>query len=90
MLNMVTLICGKEKLETDPAHAQRILHIQKEMGVKGWELPSDSPYEFKNNALITRPGKADCKGKPSTKGDTSGSKTPRKAPVSRGDEAKQD
>lgn len=74
------LVCDKKKMEVTPEYAQRILFIQKGMGTKnGWELPKDSPYEFKNNALIERTNKRVSKAKATRKRDTSGSKSSEQA-----------
>ena len=83
---MVKLICGKQKLETTPEHAQSLLYIQKQMRLKGWQLASDSPYQFIDNALIKRADKKDCKPKPGSKRDRPGDTTPAKAEVPHGDD----
>lgn len=78
------LVCGKDKIEVEPSKAQSILYIQKAMRVKGWELPKDSPYEFKDNALIKRADKKDCKPAKKSR-STAGEKSSRKTPISHGD-----
>ena len=50
----VKLISGKTEKSFDIQVAQNILVIEKEMKVKGWSLPEDSQYEFKDNGLIKR------------------------------------
>ena len=86
MLNkMVTLICGEQKLKTTPKNAQDLLHIQKQMSLKGWELPDDSPYEFIDNALIKRADKTDCKGEKKSKATQGRRTAPGEAKVSHGD-----
>ena len=82
------LVSGKDKVEVTPQMAQALLYIQKGMGLKGWELPSDSPYEFKDNALIKRTDTADRKGEKKRKGATSGNKSPRSAKVPRRNDSK--
>ena len=84
---MVTLICGKQKQEVTELKAQNILYIQKESGHGDWKLKANSPYQFKDNALIKRADTKDCKDqwKPKqSKGDSGGSKTPGEAKISRG------
>ncbi len=81
---MVVLVCGKERLETTPEHAQDLLWVQKQMKRKGWELSKDSPYQYVNNALIKRPDTGDCKGEKSKKGDRGGDTAPGKAKVPHG------
>ena len=77
---MVKLVCDKEKREVTPEMAQSLLFIQKGMGIKnGWELPKDSPYEFKNNALIERTDTKVSRKKATRKGDPSGSKSSEQA-----------
>ena len=66
---MVTLICGDQSQKFPVQQAQSILYIQKQMRLKGWVLPDDSPYEYIDNALRTRADKGDCKEK-ATKGPT--------------------
>jgi len=83
------LVCGKQKLETTPTQAQSILQIQKEMKLKGWELPKDSPYQFIDNALIKRADTKDCTGSEKPKRNPPGSKAPRKAAIPRGDDSEQ-
>ena len=51
------LVCGKESKEFSEKQASDILYIQDQMKLKGWELPEDSPYQYKDNALIKRPDK---------------------------------
>ena len=80
------LVCGKDKQEVAPSKAQAILYIQNVMGVKGWELPKDSPYEFINNALIKRADTKDCKPKSGKSGSRAGKKTPGKAKVPHGND----
>ena len=82
---MVTLVCGKDKQEVAPSKAQSILYIQKAMGIKGWELPKDSPYEFKDNALIKRADKKDCKPKTGKSRSNKRKEAPGKTEVSHGD-----
>ena len=82
---MVTLTCGKQKLETTERHAQSLLYIQKEMRLDGWKLPKDSPYQFIDNALIKRANKEDCKDTPKSKGTRAGAKASGKTEVSHGD-----
>ena len=81
----ITLVCGKEKKEVTPVVAQNILKIQKESRMGSWELPSNSPYEFKDNALIKRTDTEDCKGKAKPNRNTAGNKSPRKTEVSHRD-----
>ena len=83
---MVTLVCGKARFEVSEVQAQSILQIQKEMKIKGWELPKDSPYEFIDNALIKRADKKDCKPKSRKQGNRTGKKAPAKAEVPHGDD----
>jgi len=42
---------------------------------KGWELPEDSPYEFKDNGLIKRANTKNSKKQSEPSGDTKGDKT---------------
>ena len=79
------LVCGKQKLDTTPRQAESILYIQKQMRIKGWELPKDSPYQFIDNALIKRADTKDCKGEKKSKGASARNKAPRKAEVPRRD-----
>lgn len=81
------LVCGKQKLETTPEHAQSLLYIQKQMKLKGWELPSSSPYEFKDNALIKRADTKNCTGEKKSKRSSARPKAPRKTEVSRRNDA---
>lgn len=83
---MITLICGDMQWEVTPKRAQDVLYIQAQMGVKGWELPKDSPYEFKNNALIKRKDTRDRKRKPKPKRDTARESASREAEVPHGDD----
>ena len=71
---MITLVCGKQKREFSEQQAQGILYIQKQMKLKGWELPKDSPYEFKDNALIKRANTGDCKAEAKPKASKRGDK----------------
>ena len=84
---MVELICGEDKKKFPVKQAQDILYIQKQMRLKGWELPCDSPYEFKDNALIKRENTGNCKGATSAKGDSGGRGSPKKAKVSQRDDS---
>jgi hypothetical protein len=81
------LVCGKQQCDISEEQAQSRLQIQKAMGLKGWELPEDSPYEFKNNVLIKRTDTKNSPGSKKSKGDTGGNKPPRKAEVSHRDDA---
>lgn len=83
---MVTLVCGKDKVEVTPQKAQALLFIQQGMKLKGWELPKGSPYEFKDNALIKRTDTKDCKGESKPKRASTRNKTPGATKVSRGDD----
>jgi len=87
---MVTLVCGKDKCEVSEIKAQSLLQIQKEMKLKGWQLPQNSPYEFKDNALIKRADTKNSKVKKRSKRDPSGSRPPGKATISHGDDTKKD
>lgn len=82
---MVILICGEQTLETTEQNAQSLLYIQKGMGIKGWQLPEDSPYDFVDNALIKRANKKDCRGKRKSKGDSGGGEPSEQAEVSHRD-----
>ncbi len=74
------LVCGKDKKEVTPEMAQDLLFIQKGMGIKdGWELPKDSPYEFKDNALIERTDTKVSRAKATRKRDPGGSKSSKQA-----------
>ena len=83
---MVTLVCGKDKCEVSEIVAQSRLKIQKASGHGSWELPKDSPYEFKDNALIKRTGTKDCKGKAKPKRASGGSKASGETKVSHGND----
>jgi hypothetical protein len=83
---MVTLVSGKDKIKVTPIKAQGLLYIQKGMGLRGWELPNDSPYEFKDNALIKRTDKKVSKRKAKPKGDSGGRKAPGTTEVSHRDD----
>ena len=85
---MVTLVCGDKKLETSELQVQSILRIQKQMKRGDWVLPNDSPYEFKDNALIKRTSKEDCRGKKGRKTDSGRGETSGAAPVSLGNDSK--
>ena len=77
---MIKLVCDKKKMEVTPEYAQRILFIQKGMGIKnGWKLPNDSPYEFKNNALIERTDTKVSRAKATRQRDPGGSKSSKQA-----------
>ena len=86
---MVRLVCGKKKCEVSEIRAQSILQIQKEMKLKGWSLPNNSPYEFKDNALIKRADNKDCKGKKKSKGDPGGSRPSGTVTLSHGDDSEE-
>lgn len=43
----VTLIAGGTAREFEYSHAERLLRMRR----SGWDLPSDSKFEFVNNAL---------------------------------------
>ena len=88
-MKKVTLICGDQKDVVSPEIAQSRLQIQKVMRIKGWELPEDSPYEFKDNALIKRTDTRDCKEEPKPKRTTGRSKSSEPPEVPHGDSTEQ-
>ncbi|GAH10023.1 unnamed protein product, partial [marine sediment metagenome] len=65
--------------------AQGLLCVRKEMNrhstikKKGWELPEDSPYEFKDNGLIKRRDTKNSKKQTKFSGDTKGDQSPTEA-----------
>lgn len=84
---MMKLILGKAKHEFSELQAQRMLQIQRKMKSDSWKLPNDSPYEFKDNALIKRTDTADCNRKAKRKGATGGKKPSGQAEVSHRDDS---
>lgn len=76
---------GVEKKFT-PKQALNIMHIQHEMKTKdGWKLPENSPYEYKDNAFITRTDTADCQGQAPEEIHSKGNKSSAKAKVPHSD-----
>ena len=60
--------------------AQGLIRVRREMNrhstikKKGWELPEDSPYEFKDNGLIKRANTKHSKKQTELPGDSKGDK----------------
>ena len=74
------VFCDETKLFSfETAQSRRC--VRKEMNrhstvkKKGWELPEDSPYEFKDNGLIRRANTKNSKKPAESKGDSEGDKT---------------
>lgn len=88
---MITLILGEKKVKFSAEQATSILLIQQKMKTrKGYALPDDSPYEWKDNALIKRRNPSTCKDE-AQKGSTGKGKASRKqAEVSHGDDPAKD
>ena len=57
----VRLIAPGFDEEFEFSHAERILQMPNN---GGWHLPDDSPYEFKDNAIISRGIKREAAQKP--------------------------
>lgn len=83
---MITLICGDQEKKVTIKQAESILHIQKEMKLAGWELSKDCPYEYKENALIKRANKRNCKKSEKAGSADEGQKPRTETKVSRGDD----
>lgn len=79
----IKLICGDQVGEFSFEVAQSLLYIRQEMNrvmiikKKGWELPDDSPYEFKNNGLIKRADKGNSKKSTASAGNSKGDISPK-------------
>ena len=85
MKGKVKLVFGDESKCFPFEMAQGLLQIRKEMNrsmtIKkpGWELPDDSPYEFKDNGLIKRANTKKGKRASEPEGNTEGDRTPAEA-----------
>ena len=83
MKGKVKLVCGEQSECFSFSVAQSLLYIRKEMNrvsiIKkpGWELPEDSPYEFKDNGLIKRTNTGNSKKSAKSDGDTTRDKAPK-------------
>ena len=83
----IELICGQIKSKFSIKQAQDILYIQKQMKTKdGWKLLENSPYEYKDNALIKRTSNTNCKEQATTKKVADGDKARRKVETSHADD----
>ncbi len=87
---MIELVCGEEKKKFPIKQAEGILYIQGQMRRKGWEIPSCSPYEYKDNALIKRADTPDCREQTKEKPTVKSSKPRAKVEVSHGDDSPKD
>jgi len=82
MEGKVKLVFGNETKLFSFVTAQSLLYVRKEMNrgstikIKGWELPEDSPYEFKNNGLIKRANTKNSKKQTEPAEHTKGDKSP--------------
>jgi len=82
MKGKVKLVFGDEAKLFSFEVAQGLLYVRKEMNrgstikKKGWELPEDSPYEFKNNGLIKRANTKNSKKQAESTEHTEGDKSP--------------
>lgn len=84
---MITLILGEQKVKFSAEQATSILVIQKKMKTKvGYRLPDDSPYEFKDNALIKRRNSPTCKDEASEESIGKGKASRKQAEISHGDD----
>jgi len=78
----IKLVFGDESKIFPFEYAQSLLCLRKEMNRsatikrKGWELPDDSPYEFKNNGLIKRANTKNSKKQAEPEVHTEGDQSP--------------
>lgn len=78
MKGKVKLVFGEQAEYFSFEKAQGLLYVRKEMNrhsvikKKGWELPEDSPYEFKDNGLIKRGNTKNSKKQTELPGDREG------------------
>ena len=83
---MITLINGELKRKFSIKQVENILYIQNEMRSGNWKLEDDSPYEYKDNALIKRSSKKNCTKQATSKAVTNGGEARGKAEISHSDD----